>query len=306
MAAGMHAQEWITTSSACWIVHQLLHGCGPSGTAPTTGSKPASPASWRQRTAEHFEWHVFPNVNPDGYEYSFMTVQENCQTAPPTDAGVYSTTRVLRDYPHLTHLTAGSSTTRHPCARNFPGRAPLSEPETRALADYVRALRPSLKVYISLHSSKQMILFPWGCCTEPSADHDELMEIGTRAANALERVHGTKFVVGPISTTIYMAPGNSVDWAYSIGIKYAFAMELRNPVQAERYVRASAIVDTGEETFEAIITILAEVAGRLGSGGGQPSGQPQQRAPRPQRPRAPKPSRRRKLHANGSTNVTVG
>lgn len=30
------------------------------------------------------------------------------------------------------------------------------------------------------------------------------MEIGTKAANALERVHGTKFVVGPISTTICM------------------------------------------------------------------------------------------------------
>ncbi|KAE8741853.1 hypothetical protein FOCC_FOCC012601 [Frankliniella occidentalis] len=123
-------------------------------------------------------------------------------------------------------------------------------------------------------------------------------------------IRGLRLFPGPDKPRVLieadMAPGNSVDWAYSIGIKYAFAMELRNPVQAERYVRASAIVDTGEETFEAIITILAEVAGRLGSGGGQPSGQPQQRAPRPQRPRAPKPSRRRKLHANGSTNVTVG
>lgn len=59
-----------------------------------------------------------------------------------------------------------------------------------------------------------------------------------------------------------MAPGNSVDWAYSMGIKYAFAMELRNPVKPEQYVRASAIEDTGEETFAAIITMLEEVARR--------------------------------------------
>lgn len=60
-----------------------------------------------------------------------------------------------------------------------------------------------------------------------------------------------------------MAPGNSVDWAYSIGIKYAFAMELRNPLKGEKYVRASAIVDIGEETFTAIITMLEEVASRI-------------------------------------------
>ncbi|KAJ1523395.1 hypothetical protein ONE63_001260 [Megalurothrips usitatus] len=86
------------------------------------------------------------------------------------------------------------------------------------------------------------------------------MEIATKAADALRSVHGTKFVVGPISTTIYMAPGNSVDWAYSLGVKYAFAVELRNPVKAERYVRASAIEATAEETFAAIMTILDEVA----------------------------------------------
>ena len=60
-----------------------------------------------------------------------------------------------------------------------------------------------------------------------------------------------------------MAPGNSVDWAYSIGIKYAFAMELRNPLKSEQYVRASAIVGVGEETFMAIITMLEEVGCRV-------------------------------------------
>lgn len=78
--------------------------------------------------------------------------------------------------------SAGNAVTRHPCARNYPGRVAFSEPETRCLAEYVRTLRPGrgpgsrLKLYLSLHSSKQMILFPWGCTKERSADHDELVK----------------------------------------------------------------------------------------------------------------------------------
>ncbi|KAK3907701.1 Zinc carboxypeptidase A 1 [Frankliniella fusca] len=75
--AGMHAQEWITTSTACWVVDRLLRGC----------SAPASPSPspcWRQEVAERFEWHVFPNVNPDGYEYSFLTVEHHTDSREQT------------------------------------------------------------------------------------------------------------------------------------------------------------------------------------------------------------------------------
>ncbi|XP_034232926.1 zinc carboxypeptidase-like [Thrips palmi] len=245
--AGMHAQEWITTSTACWLIHRVLQA-DEADAAPWSG------------LARAFEWHVFPNVNPDGYEYSFKT--ERAWRKTRSKGLVCYGVDGNRNWAY--GWNPGNSTTRHPCARNFPGRAPFCEAETRGLSEYVRSLAPGarLRLYVSLHSSKQMILFPWGCSREHSADHEELMEIGQRAASALERVHGTKFQVGPIASTIYMAPGNSVDWVYAAGVKYAFAMELRNPVKPEQYVSASAIEATGEETFAAIITMLEEVASR--------------------------------------------
>lgn len=66
----MHAQEWITTSTACWIIQHLLAGRLDAAYA---AQGPSKEAGWRP-LAERFEWHVFPNVNPDGYEYSFVTV----------------------------------------------------------------------------------------------------------------------------------------------------------------------------------------------------------------------------------------
>lgn len=72
----MHAQEWITTSTACWVIQhvvdRVLHDDGPDA------------APWRA-LAQAFEWHVFPNVNPDGYEYSFNTVRRRgrwCWVSP--------------------------------------------------------------------------------------------------------------------------------------------------------------------------------------------------------------------------------
>lgn len=62
LGVGIHAREWITTSSACWIIHHLL-------SSGDTNSR---------RLAERFEWHIFPNVNPDGYEYTFVTVGRVC------------------------------------------------------------------------------------------------------------------------------------------------------------------------------------------------------------------------------------
>lgn len=54
----LHAREWIVPATATWIIKEFLTSSDPEVRA----------------LAEDIEWHIFPVVNPDGYEYTFTTV----------------------------------------------------------------------------------------------------------------------------------------------------------------------------------------------------------------------------------------
>ena len=62
----------------------------------------------------------------------------------------------------------------------------------------------------------------------PQIDYNDHMSVMKKSVDALESMYGTKFKYGPISDIIYVAYGSSVDWAYDIGIKYSFGLELRD------------------------------------------------------------------------------
>lgn len=57
----LHAREWISPAVVTWIIKEFLTSNDPEIRA----------------LAENFEWHIFPVVNPDGYEYSFTDVSIN-------------------------------------------------------------------------------------------------------------------------------------------------------------------------------------------------------------------------------------
>ncbi len=54
---------------------------------------------------------------------------------------------------------AGAST--NPCSETYAGRAPFSEPETKAVSDYILTISSRTKLYIATHSYSQLLLSPW-------------------------------------------------------------------------------------------------------------------------------------------------
>ena len=57
--AGIHSREWISPSSACFLINELLN----------------SRNSDIQAAARDYDWYIFPIVNPDGYVWSHEQVR---------------------------------------------------------------------------------------------------------------------------------------------------------------------------------------------------------------------------------------
>ena len=133
---GIHANEWITTATLTWIVNELVvnknsYDC----------------------ILERFDWYFIPMVNPDGYEYSHSVDRLWRKTRRNyTSTLVRSTARQLRvnEGESQDHYCVGADINRNfeyhwrkegsssnVCSQTFAGTKALSEPEAKALANFI-------------------------------------------------------------------------------------------------------------------------------------------------------------------------
>uniref|UniRef100_A0AAY4EFC9 Carboxypeptidase B2 n=1 Tax=Denticeps clupeoides TaxID=299321 RepID=A0AAY4EFC9_9TELE len=116
----------------------------------------------------------------------------------------------------------------YPCEEIYCGQFPESEPESRAVANFLRSHKDTVKLYFSIHSYSQMLLFPYSCSYEQAQNHDELLALVQEAAQNIRRYYRNQYKYGAGAKTIYLAPGGSDDWAYKMGIEYSFTFELQD------------------------------------------------------------------------------
>ncbi|KAJ7418981.1 carboxypeptidase A1-like protein [Willisornis vidua] len=152
----------------------------------------------------------------------------------------------------------GAGSSDDPCSDTYHGPFPHSEREVKAIVDFIRA-HGNVKAVVSIHSYSQMLLFPYGYTEVPSPDHQEMYELAKKAVSDLAAVYGTEYTFGSISTTIYMAGGTTIDWAYSNGVKYSFSLELRDTGRFAFLLPSEQILPTATETWPALLDIMVHV-----------------------------------------------
>ena len=104
-------------------------------------------------------------------------------------------------------MNLGSSS--NTCSEEFKGSGAFSEPESRAVRDFILPRKINIAMYISFHSWGQMVLYPWGYDSRVRAkDEAELRRVATAGARALGG-----YKVGPAAQVNYEASGASDDWA---------------------------------------------------------------------------------------------
>ncbi|HEV8111902.1 MAG TPA: M14 family metallopeptidase [Planctomycetota bacterium] len=178
---------------------------------------PADPVA--RRLVDTRDLLFVPCVNPDGYEYNRQT--------NPGGGGMWRKNRrnnggtfgvdLNRNYSwEWGPQWAGSSGV--PGDETYRGPSAFSEPETRAIRDFLLAHPAGMS--LSAHTYGNLWLYPWGYDSVPTPDDLLFQRYGqlATAANA--------WVYGPPPLVLYIANGVSVDWHYGqVGV-FAFSPEI--------------------------------------------------------------------------------
>ncbi|RVE47382.1 hypothetical protein evm_007981 [Chilo suppressalis] len=110
----------------------------------------------------------------------------------------------------------------------------------------------SFKVYITLHSYGQVIIFPFAHKEALCPDYIRLLEGATVMSKAIYDSSGNTYKVGVSRDVMYGASGTSNDFSYGVaGIPYCYLIELRSK-QHKFKLPKEEIEETGEEIVKAI------------------------------------------------------
>ncbi len=163
--------------------------------------------------------YIQPMINPDGAEFDISTGKYQWwrKTRSPQASGNFGAD-LNRNYDSW-WCQAGASNS--PWADTYCGPSAFSEPESRAVRDFVKA-RPNLKTMISYHTYAELILYPWGGKYEDIPNQDDLRVFRT-LAEGMARLTG---YTAQKSSDLYAATGDSCDWAYAEAGIFAFTIEL--------------------------------------------------------------------------------
>jgi hypothetical protein len=182
--SAIHAREYTTAPLNLEFARWLLNGYG---TDPD--------ATW---IVDHHEVHLLLQTNPDGRKKAEggLSWRKNTNTAY---CGATSNSRgadLNRNFTFGWNSTGGSGSSGSACNETYRGPTAGSEPETQAIQNYIRSIYPDRRgpnpgdgapvdtsgIHIDVHSYSQLVLWPWGTTSTPTANGTALQTLGRRLA----------------------------------------------------------------------------------------------------------------------------
>ncbi|XP_059483527.1 carboxypeptidase B-like [Neocloeon triangulifer] len=239
---GIHAREWISPASVTYIIKELVEN--------------------REKYSsfvDKVDFYIVPLINVDGYEYSHT--RDRLWRKNRADLfGFCNGVDLNRNFGYKWG-TSGSSFFR--CSNIYRGSSAFSEPETKALRDFILESQVNFQAYLSFHSYGQLILYPYGYASnELPDDVDDLDRVGKAAASAVRKLSGTKYTVGNAAQVLYSSSGASDDWAKGDAkIKYSYVVELSDKGKYGFVLPEKFIKSTAADAFEIVKVVADEVRG---------------------------------------------
>jgi len=235
----IHAREWISSATVLWLINELLTSTDPEV----------------EDIATNINWYFIPVLNPDGLVYTKTTNRMWRKSRYPHQHLCYGVD-LNRNFDFMwMHVGASSN----PCSDTFAGPVPFSDPETKALSEFMTAHIDELKVFITYHSYGQYILHPFAYTMDPAENVEQLKQVGDAAADAIRQRYNTNYVVGSSAEVLYMNSGSSRDWIKGIhDIPISFTIELRDQGNYGFILPPEQIIPNCLEQFDGLKAIIRE------------------------------------------------
>ncbi|CAI4224255.1 unnamed protein product [Auanema sp. JU1783] len=256
----IHAREWASSHTALFIMNQLVSGYGKDEQAT--------------HYIDNMDFYIVPCLNPDGYEYTRSSPipsirlwrknrsPQKCRKSPWGGEKCCQGVDLNRNF-RFHWSESGSST--EPCSNIYHGEDVFSEPEARAVEDFLSS--PSMygrvDAFITLHSYAQFWIYPYSHAEQTYPDDiTDLRRTARRAINRLQHAYGTAYRMGTGADLLAPASGGSDDWAKSeMGIKYVYLIELRPEMELSNgfILHKKELIPTAVETFEGVKEVFDTV-----------------------------------------------
>ncbi|OBT87316.1 hypothetical protein VE02_03012 [Pseudogymnoascus sp. 03VT05] len=272
IAGGLHAREWISTSSVTYIAWSLITAYGKS------------PAI--TKLIHEFDWVFIPTLNPDGYVHTWETDRLWRKNRQQTHLRFCRGLDLDRSFGYR---WAGSAFQANPCSESYPGSAPFQAVESHRLAEWAKKEvdenNAKFVGLLDLHSYSQQVLYPYSysCEAEPPTI-ENLEELGMGLAKAIRLSSGEFYAVtsacegsvvtrkrkgktakskkkdedeekedGTQQIRMESGGGSAIDWFYhEMKVRYTYQLKLRDTGSYGFLLPGEHIVPTGEEAFNAV------------------------------------------------------
>ncbi|MDQ1355597.1 MAG: carboxypeptidase [Acidobacteriota bacterium] len=205
--AAMHAREYTTAELVTRLAEYLVANYGAD-----------ADVTWM---LDHHEVHMMLQANPDGCKKAETGLSWRKNTNQ-NYCGATSNSRgadLNRNFAFKWGCCGGSSGL--PCDLTYRGPSAASEPETQIVQDYMAAQFPDQRgpldtdpapsdtpgIYIDIHSSGRLVLWPWGWTTTTAPNATSLQTFGRKLAYF--NSHSPKQSVG-----LYITDGTTIDHIY--------------------------------------------------------------------------------------------
>ncbi|XP_046970459.1 carboxypeptidase B-like [Vanessa cardui] len=236
--AGIHAREWVAPAMALYLIHRLVND--PDA----------------RKELDGVDWYILPVVNPDGYEYTRTSRANRLWRKTRSKNSQFECFGVdgNRNY-GFKWAVSGVST--NPCDKEtYAGPKPFSEVETQMVRNIMMENSKRMKLYVSLHSYGQYLVYPWGYTGDFLPKEWKRLDTMARiVSDAVQKAGGQPFKVLSAGKW-YAAAGGSDDFAFgAVGVPYSYTMELTNGfefIYPERLLRV--VLPQYYEGFRAFAT----------------------------------------------------
>ncbi|KAF2434598.1 hypothetical protein EJ08DRAFT_685907 [Tothia fuscella] len=261
ISGGLHAREWISTSTATYIAQKMITQYGKSSTWTTL--------------LESFDWIFIPTLNPDGYEYTWSTDRLWRKNRQPTPLRFCRGIDLDRSFGFQWD---GDASGGNPCSESYAGEEAWQAVESRRFADWARNETENNNVeftaLVDLHSYSQQVLYPYSySCAASPPTLENLEELALGLAKSLRQGNHHHFykttsacegnvnfnsVKGgrkkkTILPRIERGGGSALDWFYhELGVKYAYQVKLRDMGSYGFMLPKENIIPQGREMMQAV------------------------------------------------------